>query len=145
MKLYVRSISAMCTIACASLIAFMLSGCEHSEPFAPTNPDATFSSIQTNILDSGCAVTGCHLGPSSPFALDLSSDVSYNNLTSRNASSAPTIPYVDPGNADGSYIVQVLEGAPGINVSRMPFGRPPLPEEQIQAIRDWINDGAENN
>lgn len=130
-----------------AIVALLLiySGCEHAGPFVPPNPDATFSSIQTNIIDPGCAFSGCHLGVNAPFGLDLSSDVSYENLTTRTAGSAPTVPYVDPGNPDGSYLIQVLEGSPSINVARMPFGRPPLPVEQIQSIRDWISDGAEDN
>ncbi len=44
-----------------------------------------------------------------------------------------------PGNADGSRIIQMLEGkiAP-----RMPFGADPLPPADIAAIRAWINAGA---
>jgi len=44
-----------------------------------------------------------------------------------------------PGNADGSRIIQMLEGkiAP-----RMPFGADPLPAADIAAIKAWINAGA---
>ncbi len=45
-----------------------------------------------------------------------------------------------PGNADGSRIIQMLEGkiAP-----RMPFGADPLPAADIAAIKAWINAGAD--
>ncbi len=48
-------------------------------------------------------------------------------------------PPIIPGNADGSRIIQMLEGkvAP-----RMPFGADPLPAADIAAIKAWINAGA---
>jgi hypothetical protein len=40
-------------------------------------------------------------------------------------------------------IIQALEGTACID--QMPDGRDPLPEEEIQTIRDWIEAGAMNN
>ena len=48
-------------------------------------------------------------------------------------------PPIVPGNADGSRIIQMLEGkiAP-----RMPYGGDPLPAADIATIKAWINAGA---
>ncbi|NND70843.1 MAG: hypothetical protein HKN43_04635 [Rhodothermales bacterium] len=120
-------------------------GCEHVGPLDPNAIQPTFSSIQANIFDNSCAVSGCHAGGGAPWGLDLSASNSYANLVNATAGSKPGSNRVSPGDADNSYLVQVLEGTNGITVPQMPLGRDALPDEQIQAIRDWINAGAENN
>jgi WD40 repeat protein len=60
---------------------------------------------------------------------------SYDSLTKGGTHGAPII----PGNADGSRIVQMLEGK---MAPRMPFGSDPLPAADIATIKAWINAGA---
>ena len=120
-------------------------GCEHVGPLDPNALQPTFSSIQQNIFNVSCAVSGCHAGSGSPWGLDLAAGAAYDNLVNAPAGSKPGTNRVSPGDADNSYLVQVLEGAPGITVPRMPFGIGSLTDEQITAVRDWINDGAKND
>lgn len=49
---------------------------------------------------------------------------------------------VTAGNSAGSIIVQRIEGT---IQPQMPSGAPPLSAQQIQRIKDWIDDGAKNN
>ena len=50
------------------------------------------------------------------------------------------------GDPDRSYLVQKIEGAPGIVGERMPrTGGPFLTPGQIAIIRRWIELGAPNN
>jgi hypothetical protein len=51
---------------------------------------------------------------------------------------------VNPGDANGSPLVDKLEPSPQFGV-RMPEGGPYLSSERIAQIRQWIADGAENN
>lgn len=48
------------------------------------------------------------------------------------------------GDADGSPLVDKIEPSPQFGV-RMPEGGPYLSNERIAQIRQWIEDGAENN
>lgn len=48
------------------------------------------------------------------------------------------VPLVAPGDPAGSNLVKALRG---VDFPRMPFGYPPLPEERIQFIEQWIRDG----
>ena len=59
----------------------------------------------------------------------------YDSLIKGGAHGAPIV----PGNADGSRIIQMLEGK---TAPRMPFGADPLPAADIAAIKAWINAGA---
>jgi hypothetical protein len=74
------------------------------------------------------------------------------NLTSVNASIAslvgaasvqrPTVQRVAAGNPNDSYLIHKLEGAPTIVGMRMPAGGPFLDPTTIDAIRQWISNGA---
>src|SRR5580698_9850404 len=59
----------------------------------------------------------------------------YDSLIKGGTHGAPIV----PGNADGSRIIQMLEGK---TAPRMPFGGDPLPAADIAAIKAWINAGA---
>ena len=60
------------------------------------------------------------------------------------ASKSPDFLRVNPGNPDESYMVLKIEGAPGIEGGQMPLGETPLPQATIDAIRQWITNGAPN-
>lgn len=47
-----------------------------------------------------------------------------------------------PGDADGSKLIQKLEGTVK---PQMPIGQEPLSPDRIKTIRNWIQDGAKNN
>tara|TARA_R100001143_G_scaffold63592_2_gene73070 strand:- start:10276 stop:10758 length:483 start_codon:yes stop_codon:yes gene_type:complete len=51
---------------------------------------------------------------------------------------------VDPGSADTSPLIDKIEPDPQFGV-RMPEGGSPLTNARIDQIREWINNGAENN
>jgi len=85
----------------------------------------TFSSINSNIIQTKCI--SCHGSPPS----------SGYNFSSYSALLSAGV--VSPGNAAGSqFYIQV-------NAGLMPQGGPPLSSTEIQAIQDWINNGAQNN
>ncbi len=106
---------------------------------------ASLDSIQANVFDMSCALSGCHTGPagsSLPRGLDLSTaDASFANLVSVvSIQDSPTL-RVAPGDADGSYLVQKLEGT-AASGGQMPAGSPPLDQATIDVIRAWIDNGA---
>lgn len=77
---------------------------------------------------------GCHLD-----AMQIRGGLNMNTVASlmRGGDSGEVI---KPGDGDGSLLVRKLRGQEG---ARMPAGgRPALPEESIQLISTWINEGA---
>lgn len=129
-----------------SMLILSLS-CERAGPVMPENGlQPVFSSIQSNIFNLKCARSGCHLGNAPPQGLNLSEGNAFGNLVNVSSREVPSLFRVQPGNPDNSYIIWKLEGNPNIQGERMPRGgAPPLSEEEINTIREWIAAGAQNN
>lgn len=117
----------------------LLLGCSDlGDAPAATGPDpepevVSFQSDIQPILQANCV--GCHGGPSGFGGLDLSSLTGL--LAGGNSG-----PAVEAGDAaDGELPERILETDPA---ERMPPGGQ-LPQEAIDAILEWINDGALDN
>ncbi len=101
--------------------------------------EATFASIQDNVFTAIC--TDCHSGAGAPQGLRLEEDMSHAMLVNVPSTEVPSLLRVSPGNPDDSYLVQKIEGNASVG-GRMPLGGQALPQETIDAIRQWITDGA---
>lgn len=103
--------------------------------------DASLSSIQANVFDVSCAVSGCHAGAAAPQGLRLEADYSFDHLVNQASGEVPSLFRVEPFTPDDSYLIHKLEGTASVGV-QMPRNQPPLPSETIDVIRTWIADGA---
>jgi hypothetical protein len=103
---------------------------------------AFFANDVAPIFNSNCAVSGCHVAPNPAQNMDLSSAQSYAALVDVRANQV-SFDRVEPGDPDGSYVIHKLEGLNG--VTQMPLNRTPLPQDAIDVVRAWIQDGAQNN
>lgn len=129
-------------------------GCDESlRDFAGPTPDLqpTFSSIQRDIFNSTDAAgrracTACHVGASPAAGMNLADDSAYAALVNVPSGRKPGAIRVVPGDPEGSYLIQKIEGAPDIVGERMPrTGGPYLTPNQVRIIRRWIELGAANN
>jgi hypothetical protein len=103
---------------------------------------ADFQSIQDNVFTPICSV--CHIGAGAPEGLQLDAAHSYNLLVGVPSNEDRSLLRVKPGDPNDSYMVHKIEGAPGIVGGQMPLGETPLPQATIDAIRQWITNGAPN-
>jgi hypothetical protein len=103
---------------------------------------ADFDSIQEHVFTPICTV--CHAGGSAPQGLRLDAASSYDSLVGVPSSEVPSLARVEPGDPDGSYLVQKLEGNASVG-ERMPRGGPYLDQATIAVIRQWITDGAQRS
>lgn len=106
-----------------------------------TDGNTQFNRIQSTILTPQCATSGCHAGTASPLGLDLSASVAYDNLLTMSSSQVSGLQLVEPSNADASYLVHKIQGTQSAG-QQMPLYRPPLSDEQLTLVRQWISDGA---
>ena len=108
----------------------------------PVSLDSTLESIQENIFNAVCAVK-CHKMPRPKKNLNLEQGQAYGNLVNVQSKELPKMLRVKPGDAESSYIIWKLEGRNGIRYKQMPLNLPQIPEVQIEAIKAWINNGAQ--
>ena len=101
---------------------------------------ADFQSIQENVFTPICSP--CHSGATAPEGETLDAAHSYNSIVGVPSTEVPTLDRIKPGDPDNSYLVQKIEGAPGIIGAQMPYHETPLPQSTINAIRQWVTDGA---
>lgn len=87
------------------------------------------------LFNQTCALATCHEGSTPAGDLNLTS---YSN-TMFGVNGAPIV-FV--GNPDASPLVMRIQGTAGV---RMPLNRNPLNENQINGIRKWILEGAQDN
>jgi methionine-rich copper-binding protein CopC len=103
---------------------------------------ADFQSIQDNVFTPICSK--CHIGGGAPEGLQLDAAHSYNLLVGVPSAEQPSLLRVKPSDPDSSYMVHKIEGLPGITGGQMPLGETPLPQATIDAIRQWVTNGAPN-
>ena len=135
--------------ACLLLLAMSTAGCDRNSPTGPTVPIAapsglspTLSSIQREIFSPSCVN---HHGAVEPQGdLDLSEGQSYSSLVDVRAFQV-ALDLVEPNDAENSYLIHKLEGRPSIVGDLMPAEAPALTGAQIEVIRQWIDNGAQNN
>ena len=113
----------------------------------PTTDNSTYHEIQDYIFDKSCVNAACHAVPATAGGLDLSYELSYQNLVGQTpqnpAAAAAGMKLVDPGSPDNSFILTKLTGptAPELG-ARMPLTAGKLHDAKIDAIRTWIAAGA---
>jgi mono/diheme cytochrome c family protein len=138
----------------AAVCAF--AGCDEKlSNIAGPTPDLTptFSSIQRDIFAAADstgrpACSGCHTnagGRTPSGGLNLAGDGAYDQLVNFASARKPGAIRVVAGDPDASYLVQKIEGVPGIVGVRMPLNGPYLSDGQIRIIRRWIETGAPRN
>ena len=102
----------------------------------------TLSSIQTLIFDARCVQH--HGNIRTDGDLDLRAGQAFANLVGV-ASTQVALNRVEANDAENSYLIHKLEGRASIVGDRMPASGAPLTQAQIDAITEWINDGAADN
>ena len=98
------------------------------------DPDSVYFSNQIlPILISNCTQSGCHNDIDREDGVILTS---YQSLRS-------TVENVTSTNWDDNELLEVL--LEDDTDKRMPYGKPPLPQAQINLIKTWVQQGAKNN
>jgi mono/diheme cytochrome c family protein len=117
-------------------------GGDFSATFIVEGIQPTLTSIQDNVFTPICS--GCHTGGGGvlPASMDLTSlSLSFMNLVNVPSVQNGALDRVEPGDPDASYLIRKIEGTAATGVRMPPFGNT-LDQETIDAIRQWISDGA---
>lgn len=105
----------------------------------------SFSREIAPTLRAQCAT--CHMTGDEPGGMKLYPSAAYQSLVQVPSVSSPLL-RVSPGSPEDSYLLHKLQGT-HLEVSgegvQMPFGQPPLNDQRLQLLRQWIEQGAPNN
>jgi hypothetical protein len=151
-----RCLRVLCAIAVATTAGFAAACDEKLSDLAGPSPSLqpTFSSIQHEIFETTdtagrAACTQCHSdagGRNPSGGMNLRHDLAYATLVGVAVREKPGAVRVIPGEPENSYMIQKLEGSPGIAGERMPrTGGPYLTAGHVEIIKRWIELGAKND
>ena len=101
------------------------------------------SVIQEKIFTPTCAFSSCHDATTPENDLDLTSGQAFASLL-EGTSPDTDVARVAPGDPENSLLYQSLVGKAPADIRAMPLGGS-LSDEEIEAIKEWINLGASNN
>lgn len=115
----------------------------------PATPTVVFASNIQPIFDRSCALSGCH-DASRASGLDLSLGKAYGSIVGKRAFTNASRILIKPGAPDESYVIQKIEGTPGISGQMMPQGCPGQPlggavclsSDDREALRTWVTECA---
>ncbi len=110
----------------------------------PSETKATLAGSVQPIFSGSCATSAvCH-GNGSSYVI-LANGAAWRNtfLVQSNGVNGAQGPFVSPFDPGASFLFHKVEGT-GAG-ERMPYNGSPLPAAQIDAIRNWILEGAANN
>ena len=134
-----------------AIVPFLLVGCgklnEITAPDGggpPVDPTATFTRVQAEVFTPTCAVLGCHDAIGRQENLILAPGRAYEQIVNQGSVQMSSLRRVQPGDPNNSYLYRKLTGV-GIVQERMPQFGPPLPEDKLALVRDWIRRGAPND
>jgi hypothetical protein len=110
----------------------------------PIDPTATFTRVQNEVFTPSCALIGCHDTIGQQSQMVLTPGRAYTNTVNVTSVEMPSLRRVQPNDPTSSYLYRKITGA-GITGERMPLQLPPLPDDKIRLVRDWIRRGAPND
>ncbi len=130
-----------------SILMIITTGCNKnitSPVFSsPADTEVSFKNDVQPVFNSNCATSGCHAG-SQNNGLDLSEGNSYQQIVNVPSIDVPGCMLVKPFIADSSVVYLKIINSPTAGLG-MPYGAAPLPSASIKKIKEWIDQGAENN
>ena len=113
---------------------------------ATSNPtiDPKLSVIEQKVFQPSCTFSSCHGADAPQQGLTLAGST-YHVLVNQPSSEVPTRMLVAPSDPSGSYLLEKLSNDHPTSGARMPYLSNPLPDGEITAVRQWIEQGAQED
>jgi hypothetical protein len=129
------------------LSAFLFAACSKSSgPTSSSGGNVSFSSQVQPIFTANCTNSSCHGGLSPQQGQNLTAGQAYSNIVNVASHEVPSYVRVKPFSSDSSYLYMKITGDSRIasGTVKMPKGSSLNPTD-IQTIKNWIDQGAQNN
>lgn len=136
-------------------LLFALACSDGGDPVSPgggndggdDGPDTTAVSFADDvlpILTSTCASASCHAPQTRSGGLALGGADAYDDLVGVTSAGYGPAVRVVPGDPSASVLYQKLLGNASFG-ARMPLGGSPLSDDALDSIREWIEEGANDD
>jgi hypothetical protein len=109
----------------------------------PTTGAVRLLDVQAQVFTPRCALSGCHVGGTAPFGLELGAGQAAGKIIGVASGQMPSMLRVAPGSAADSYLYWKVSGDPRILGDPMPLSGGPLSAADLALIEDWIDQGAQ--
>ncbi len=128
------------------LFLFLVVGCKtSSDPNDPSSlPNNGFENSQVaKVFADNCAIEGCHAGstPQNGLSLETHQGVISGSTARPNGGANYGGEVIIPFDSESSLLYKMASAAIS---PRMPFGRTPLTQGQLDIVKRWIDNGAQN-
>ena len=147
-----KRVTTCVTCASSALLVAALACANIAEPRAVLVPDTlvalpSFARDIEPIFEARCATVSCHNRATHQLGLTLTPDTAYGELVNVPSLFYPGVMLVRPSMPDSSWLVNIIseDSLRRFGHPRMPLGRDPLTDRQIQTIINWIAQGALRN
>ncbi len=113
-------------------------GCPGSleDPGRFTDSGASCPDVVQDVFVASCSIAGCHTSSTKTQGLDLESPDPASRLVGVAATEGTGL-LIDPSNPANSVVYSKLGAVPPFG-SRMPYGRPALPDATIACVLAWV-------
>lgn len=129
------------------VLGLFMASCSKSSgiPVVPTT-GIKFSTDVQPIFTANCTSSSCHGGSFPQQGQNLTSGHAFGSIVKVASVEVPSYSRVKPFSSDSSYLYMKITGDSRIaaGTARMPLGGS-LNSNDIQTIKDWIDQGAMNN
>lgn len=115
------------------LCCVSLWGCQRAE-----EPEVSYNQDIRPILEANCLE--CHVAGTAGYEASGFSMESYEDLMRGTKFGA----VIKPGDSFTSALIMLVEGRADPSI-QMPHGKEPLTEEQVAALKAWVDQGAKDN
>jgi uncharacterized protein (TIGR03118 family) len=115
----------------------------------PPPTQVTLTQVQADIFTPICSVCHTGVGTTLPGVQNLTAGHTFTSIVNVTSIEVPALKRITPNDIVNSYLIQKVQGAPGIVGAQMPDGCPItqacLTAAQIAEITTWVSQGALNN
>ena len=136
---------------CAAVVAAACADFEAPKVVMPPDVLVAQPSLANDIqpiFNLRCATASCHSYTTHQVGMNLAAGYSYDNIVNRQSVFRPSWKRIVPFKPESSFVIKVLladSAGQHPEITRMPLGRPPLTDNQINTIINWVAQGAQRN
>ena len=133
-----------CVVVAGLGIGFVTACSGSSTPASAPPIDPRLTVIEQKVFQISCTLSSCHGADTPQQGLNLAGST-YNVLVNQPSKEVPSKMLIAPADPNNSYLYEKISSDHPTSGARMPYTSPPLPDNEITAVQQWIEQGAQDD